>query len=161
MIRANVQTVIIIKWVLLNYIKHFLIIQSLNSDRRLEQWTPCAGCFWLHISLAGWMHVLVCFTIMEHLNAPKMAAMQNGGFGNDYSCFKINIIVSFLFLCGCSLRSVCNNNWWMHAWAYKEKSKLNYFLGRISPPSSSQENASSVVLIYFLENNYYMHCESK
>lgn len=107
MIRANVQTVIIIKWVLLNYIKHFLIIQSLNSDRRLEQWTPCAGCFWLHFSLAGWMHVLVCFTIMEHLNAPKMAAMQNGGFGNDYSCFKINIIVSFLFLCGCSLRSVC------------------------------------------------------
>lgn len=59
--------------------------------------------------MAGRMHVLVCSRIMEHLNAPKMAAMQNGGFivRNDYSCFKI-ILVSFLLQS--KVRVLCNNN---------------------------------------------------
>lgn len=63
------------------------------------------------------------------------------------SSFKI-IIVTF-FVCvwlHFKVLVLCNNNRWMHAGAYKERSKSNSLLEGIWP-SKPQENASSVFII--------------
>lgn len=61
---------------------------------------------------------------------------------SDYYChflFFVCVWVHFKVLV------LCNNNWWMHAWAYKEISKWQHFLEGMRP-SKPQESASSVCL---------------
>lgn len=123
--------------VLLTYIKHFLIIQSLNSDLWLEQWTPCAG--WLLTAFPpvdSWMHVLVGCNIGNENNG-TFRCTRGGSFFFSFSFFfpfwqkgsdavsdRARWIASemiiipvlrllllyflfFLFVCGCILRSLC------------------------------------------------------